>query len=450
MRPQPLFIYSEKYDKIHNSLLYSENDIRTSFNHLKSGIFKLTTQNEQKETKFISEWLEDKNIKLYNNMDFIPFNGVKTVNNNTTTFNLFNGYNSNIMTPCDDMDKIKILKPFMDLLFELVGAEEKTNDYFLNFLAHLIQKPNERIPICFIFKSKQGVGKNMMLDCIGNLIGKHHYITSSNPQDFFGDYAEGFFRKLLVNLNECEGKDTFDFEGRIKSFMTESTITLNPKFVRQTTINNYARLIITTNKPNPVPIDVRSKDRRFIVFQSTNKYLDDKYGTNFWTKLKTHFEKPEFISSLYNFLNTREINNIKWIEERPITNAYLEMCKQYVPVEALFLEDYIDNLTFNKNKENQISTIELYENYITYCKQFGFINDKTFQTNINKFTNRLQELELGILKIKTSTIRVFKFNPKEVYDTMIKKNWIVKLQDEPIIEQIKNIKEDEFIDYFDY
>jgi len=451
LRPQPLFIYSENENKFNNSLLYSENDIKATFNHLKSGIFKTTNQNEQKETKFINEWLEDKNIKLYNRMDFLPFNGVKNLTDiNKTVFNLFNGYNPDITTQFQHIDKLKILKPFIDLLFELVGAENKSYDYFINFLAHLIKKPAERIPVCFIFKSKQGVGKNMMLDCVGNLIGKHHYITSSNPQDFFGDYAEGFFRKLLVNLNECEGKDTFDFEGRIKSFTTEPTITLNPKFVRQTTINNYARLIITTNKPNPIPIDIRSKDRRFIVFQSTDKYLNDKYGTLFWTKLKEHFEKPEFISSLYDFFNTRDIEQIKWIEDRPITCAYLEMCKQYIPVEALFMEDYIDNLTINKNKQYQVSTIELYEKYIMYCKIYGFVNDKTFQANINKFTNRLQELELGILKIKTSSIRIYRFNPKETYDIMIKKNWIVKLQDEPAIEQIKNIKEDDFNDYFDY
>jgi hypothetical protein len=30
---------------------------------------------------------------------------------------------------------------------------------------------------------------------------------------FFGDHAEGFYKMLLISMNECEGKDTFDFEG---------------------------------------------------------------------------------------------------------------------------------------------------------------------------------------------------------------------------------------------
>ena len=87
-------------------------------------------------------------------------------------------------------------------------------------------------------KVKQGTGKNVWLNAVGNILGLQHYISSSNPKDFFGDYAEGFYHKLLVNMNECEGKDTFDFEGRIKSFITEDKITLNRKFVQPITIMN--------------------------------------------------------------------------------------------------------------------------------------------------------------------------------------------------------------------
>jgi len=475
LRPQPLFVYSENDNKTFNCLLYSEEDIIKTFKHLKSSIFK-TIKDETKETSFIKEWIDDSKLKLYNNMDFIPYNGTRNISDKTKsdTFNLFNGYNPNINLVLDESytneKKQKILKPFLDLLYQMVGNEEKSFNYMVNYLAHLIQKPNERIPICVIFKSKQGIGKNLTFDTIGNIIGKHHYITSSNPKDFFGDYAEGFYRKLLVNMNECEGKDTFDFEGKIKSFITEDTITLNPKFVRQTTISNFARAIIFTNKSNPVPIDVRSKDRRFVVFQSTEEYLKTKYGEVFWSKLAEHFKKPEFIKILYDYLNNKDISKIKWKEERPITQAYLDMCKLYIPVECLFLENWIENKKYleseNKNKyfediqeQNgdetikynsrfEIKTVNFYQQYVDYCKKCGFINDKSFQPNINKFTGRLTELELSILKTTTSITSVFRFTPKDVYDIMIKKNWIAtgETEKEELIEE----KGEDFNDYFDF
>jgi hypothetical protein len=473
LRPQPLFIYSETDNKIFNCLLYSEDDIIKTFKHLKSSIFK-TIKDETVETSFIKDWVDDSKLRLYNNMDFIPYNGTRNIRDNikSDTFNLFNGYNSNINLNLDDsydnLKKEKILKPFLDLVYQMVGNEEKSFNYMINYLAHLIQKPNERIPICIIFKSKQGIGKNLTFDTIGSLIGKHHYITSSNPKDFFGDYAEGFYRKLLVNMNECEGKDTFDFEGKIKSFITEDSITLNPKFVRQTTISNFARTIIFTNKSNPVPIDVRSKDRRFVVFQSTEEYLKPKYGEVFWQKLAEHFKKPEFIKILYDHLNKKDISKIKWKEERPITQAYIDMCKQYIPVECLFLEDWIMNkkyidTNFNEldddinsdelenisyNSRFEIKTVKFYQQYVDYCKSCGFINDKSFQPNINKFTSRLTELELSILKTTTSITSVFRFTPKDVYDIMVKKDWIITNEEKKndIVEE----KGEEFNDYFNF
>jgi len=154
----------------------------------------------------------------------------------------------------------------LDLVKELCGGDDEHAMYFHRYIAQLFQDLNKKVPICIIFKGKQGTGKNMILDALGNMMGNCHYITSSKPNDFFGEHAEGFCNKLLVNLNEAEGKDTFDFEGRIKSFITEDTITINPKNVRPSTIRNVARTIITTNKTNPVPIDVKSKDRRYVVY----------------------------------------------------------------------------------------------------------------------------------------------------------------------------------------
>jgi hypothetical protein len=456
MRPQTVFIYAENDNKDFNCLLYSEENIKSAFKHLKSGIFK-----KEKETNFVDEWLNDVEMKVYNNMDFLPFNGIRNINktNNKETYNLFNGYNKNIESEYKKQNKEQLLKPFKDLLFELVGADKECFDYFYNFLGHLIQKPNERIPIAFIFKSKQGVGKNVMLEAIGNIIGQAHYISSSNPKDFFGDYAEGIYRKLLVNINECEGKDTFDYEGRLKSIITEDKMTLNPKFVRQYTINNYARLIIFTNKPNPVPIDVRSKDRRYVVYQSTEKYLDKKYGTTFWNKLVAHLRKPEFIACLYEDLNSIDLNKIKWKESRPITKAYLEMCKLYVPVEAMFLESWIEedkdnNLNSELSDEEYISnkidipTVDFYEKYKDYCRKFGYINDKSYQATLVKFTSRLSELDLEIHKQKTEKTTVFRFTPKYILKTMEERNWIIKKELEIDVEELKNIGGDDFDDYF--
>jgi len=446
LRPEPQYIYIEgKQDIGNKSCIFSERNINTAFRHCKTDV--KIADDEYEEFSFTSLWLNDPNIKCFNVLDFIPYNGLNKNQENINIYNLFSGYNPKIFTPYNLDKKDIILKPFKELGLELCGGDTNYFNYFFKFLAHMIQNPNERIPICFIFKGKQGTGKNVFLNAVGNIIGKEHYITSANPKDFFGDYAEGFYHKILVNMNECEGKDTFDFEGKIKSFITEDTITINPKNVRPSQISNVARVIIFTNKPNPIPIDVKSSDRRYCVFQTSDKFLDKKYGTTFWTNLIAHFNKPEFIACLYDELNNLDIK-CDWRAERPITEAYKQMCKLYVPVEALFFEHYLndfnDNLTDNDNENERINSKwnneinplnkDVYDTYTKFCKINGFSNDKTFQPSISKFNNRMNELEIPHNIVKSYGYNEVRFTPKIVYDFLLKKKWINRdFNDEEVI-----------------
>jgi hypothetical protein len=455
MRPDPTYIYREIKEIINEDCLqfYSERKITESFKHLGSGEFSSLGI----EIKFMTKWLYDEDILIYNEMDFMPFNERVKISNNL--YNLFRGFNPKIKSPFDSTKKDKLLKPFKELGIELCGGDISHFNYLYSYLADIIQNPNVKNPIAFIIKGKQGTGKNMFLNAFGNILGKHHYITSSNPKDFFGDYAEGFYHKLLVNMNECEGKDTFDFEGRIKSFITEDTITLNRKFVQPITISNLARLIIFTNKSNPIPIDVRTKDRRYVVFETTDKYLDSKYGTDFWKSLLKHFNRDDFIACLYDDMNNLDISKIDWRSERPITNAYIQMCKLYVPTEVLFLENKfvkgieMDNAFegFNfaeKCETDGVCGMELFKDYTNYCKEFGFYKEgNAYQKNIKCFYSKLIELELPMIVKKPQNKTVFHFNPYTVLNFMKERKWIDRNDDEIMVKQV--IQQHDFTDYFD-
>lgn len=451
LRPEPQYIYMESSKDLGKAAcIFSEANITAAFKHIRTE--KVVNEDgDVKEVAFTSLWLNDPEIKCFNKLDFIPYNGFREEQTNKQVYNLFTGYNPKILTPYNKDKKDIILKPFKDLWLELCGGNPEHFKYVYNFLAHIIQKPNEKIPICIIIKGKQGTGKNVGLKAFGNIIGEDHFISSANPNDFFGEYAEGFYHKLLVNMNECEGKDTFDFEGKIKAFISEDTITVNAKHVRPSHVRNVARTIIFTNKPNPVPIDVKTSDRRYGVLQTTDKFLDKKYGTKFWVKLVEHFNKPEFIACLYDDLNTLDIENVDWRTERPITEAYKEMCKLYVPVEALFLEHYmntfrtinsdsapidvetIDSAYTNWFDEMHIKTKDVYDEYSKFCKSNGFSNDKSFQPSISKFNNRLSELEIPKKITKTYGINEMRFTPKTIYDHLVKKKWIARDENDPEI-----------------
>jgi len=454
MRPDPAYVYIETEGGLEEMNFYSQGKIIETFNHLKTGEFHSNGEDE----KFITKWLADETLRCYNKMDFIPFNDKTIIPPHI--FNLFRGFSDKCKSEYDYGKREKILKPFMDLGVQLCGGNEDHFRYLLKYLADIIQNPNRKNPIAFIIKGKQGTGKNVFLNAIGNVIGKEHYITSSNPKDFFGDYAEGFYHKLLVNMNECEGKDTFDFEGRIKSFITEDTITLNRKFVQPITIANLARLIIFSNKPNPIPIDVRSKDRRYTIYETTDKYLDPKYGTQFWMQLVGHFNRPEFIACLYDCLNELDLTNTDWRVERPITKAYMDMCRLYIPTEVLFLENKICKaLTAEAGLEinitgrwdtNGIEGQELYKEYTAFAKEFGFYKEgATYQKNIKCFYAKIGELELPIILKKPNNLYTYYFKTAEVLKTMKDRKWIDRSDDDYNEDTIAEVKGEDFSEYFD-
>lgn len=375
-------------------------------------------------TKFFGCWDEDPSRRQYRKMDFIPYNPAKPVED-TSVFNLFEGFNPACFSPTsfEGTFVMKKIKPFLDLAYEICGGVEENSDYFHRFIAEIFQNPANKPPVAICIKSKEGVGKNVLLDTIGSMLNKTHYITSSNPDDFFGNHAEGMKGKLLINLNEAEGSRTFDYEGRIKSFITEPTIIVNPKNVRPMEINNYARTIVTTNKSTPIAIDVKGRDRRWVVFQSTEKTLT--YSRKFWGQLINHFKSGEFMACLYQYYTEIIDNeNFDWAKQRPITQAYREMCDKFQPVEVLFLEEYIRLEQWNEkgidgecHEDIAIPTMDLFEAYEEYKKRHRF-NREGQATNSRAFQSRLMELGLPIQKSKTMKNMIYRFVPDVVYETM--------------------------------
>lgn len=469
LRPNPTYAYIEtSYDyktqcPNDDVILYTQAEINNTFCHLGSG-----EMNENgEETKFIGKWLIDDRIKCYNRMDFLPYNDKDKDKIDKTVFNLFRGFNQQIYTEYNINNKDKILKPFLELGVEICGGDKNNFNYLLDYLADIVQNPQRKCPIAFIIKGKQGTGKNVFLNAVGNVFGKPHYISSSNAKDFFGDYAEGFYHKLLVNINECEGKDTFDFEGKLKSFITEDEITLNAKFVRPVRVLNLSRLLIFTNKPNPIPIDVRSKDRRYVVFETSEKYLQPRYGSDFWEGMCNHCSKAEFVACLYEFLNERDISEFS-TRKRPITKAYIQMCKLYVPTEVMFLHHKIANAletdtfhskakiddevgykSFKELFKDGVCGNELFKEFNNYCKEFGFHKEGANSTNPKKFYSALNELNIPALVFKHPQNKTFVcFNTDLTLEYFKERNWIDKSDEDLTPEKLADNVGDDFSELF--
>jgi hypothetical protein len=460
LRPDGLFIYTENDIDSTNNLPYTTERLTSTFSHLTSGIYN----DKGIDLSFVKIWLADPQMRVSNELIFKPYNGIVNMHEHklqSDSFNLFNGYDSKIISKYDTTCSDTILKPFKSLVYDLVGADQVNYDYFMNYMAHMIQKPQEKMRIAMIIKSNQGVGKNITLNCIKNIIGSCHFISSSKSKDFFGEHAEGLFRKLLVNLNEAEAKDTMDYEGLVKECITEEYLTVNPKFVRPITFENFVRLIITTNKNNSIKIDIKSGDRRFVVFESTDKFLDKtKFTGSFWSKLVKHFNSSEFIACLYDHLNGMDITKFNQ-SKRPITEAYKMMATHNIPAHCLFIEEYITKITYDKktgfvdddklNDSHLVKSLVFYDKYIDYCHSNGILNMTDTISN-KKFTLDIMCEKIDIEKIRKNDGIYFKFCPKTTLDKLSDKGLVTNSNFDKLVDNDDNndgnSDDKDLLDYF--
>jgi hypothetical protein len=396
MRPAPIYVYSEiNYEKgVIETFYYPERKLTETFNHL--------------PCNFINKWIKDKDIKVYNNLIFKPFNGVKYEPINMNTFNTFTGYNPHIKTQVTDNT---IIKDWCDVVLQLCEGNKTFYDYYIKYLAHIIQFPSTRIGISILFRSNEGVGKGQHLIAIKNIITKKYYFASPTKDDFTGKHALAFANTLLVNWDETGScADVID---QIKSKITEEYVVIERKNIDKAEFVNYARIIFTTNNMCSLPIS--DSNRRFVIFQCTDHFINvGKIDNTFWDRFHETIYKPEFIAALYNYLNNIDLNNWDY-KDFPKTTAYNQMKSLYIPSEMLFLIDTIVKV----KKDVKIKGTKLFEDYSTFVNannlnQKHTVNVKEFYAKMDNFKNS------GINGIDRVTITGGVIGYSFNYDTIIK------------------------------
>ena len=247
---------------------YLKTATKTKDHFLKENdkIFVEDDDGEKKTLKFEPfkwwcEWIERKEFRT---IGFDPRD-----NANSDLFNLWNGFN--ISKDIADSYDEKEAQPILDHIKSIwCKNDDNAYEYVLNYLSHIIQKPNVKTGVLLALKSKQGSGKGIILDKIAQIIGDAHYAQNSNANFLFGDFNGQLEGKILINLDEAFWGGDKKLEGVIKNKITETRQTINKKNKENYIVDCYANYIITTN--NEWFAGTTEDDRRHYCLECDNKY----------------------------------------------------------------------------------------------------------------------------------------------------------------------------------
>ena len=313
-------------------ITYEYNKFKQRFANLRY------TDEEDKKRKFIFTWLEDTHMRQYAMRDFYPENCPERV------FNTWRGYAVENIDPAlgakGSSDK------FVELLNVLTDGQPK---YALDYYALLFQQPGTKPRTCLVYRGKPGCGKGVHLTSLEILMGSDLYFeTNKAQQDVFGNHATAFDCNKLVAMNESSMKYNAENKQILLSLITDTKgVLINQKNVQSYKVRNLAGTIMMSN--DEVVVYVDEDDRRFVVFETGQKYRNDQA---YFTEYEKYMLKPENQRAIYDFLMKRDISQVDWVNDRPKTKAYIKMRNSSLSPCLKWFVDFIDNYPFEYNDMN--------------------------------------------------------------------------------------------------
>lgn len=129
----------------------------------------------------------------------------------------------------------------------------------LHLLVYCVKQPHDPFPaIFYMWSPEQGVGKGQFTNVLMNLIGVHNTFNTVGVNGVQGNFAGYVAEKLLLVLDEeSDRKKQAEAYGLLKHLATDPLLTADKKFKDSETVNNFLKIVATSNLLWPIPIEDR-------------------------------------------------------------------------------------------------------------------------------------------------------------------------------------------------
>jgi hypothetical protein len=440
--------------------LYSVSNIKDLYNNLyydtksfqKVGTGKTAEYVEKViKCKFVERWLEDPTRRTLKKIDFIPHNPNNKKLCPKNIYNLFGGYSAELPKEKEyDYDIDKEVQRFINHLDLLVGHEEDAKNYLINYIADMVQNPENLPAVALVFKSKQGLGKDLLVNYLEKIIGEKYVYRTSNVEEVYGTFNPAVKGKLLVQINELDGKDGFAKKERLKDSITTESLNINEKNIKQFTIMNAIRWIIFSN--NMTPIDIPADDRRFVVYQGADLLPEDK-RESYYNPLFDNLNNNEVINKIFEYFMNVDLSDFNIRRQRPITSAYKNIRESCIPPMYKFTWDLLNDLFevgntgIMKHKKIKKSLIRSVDFHNLYTKWYNKILKSDTVLNFKQLKPMLTNIKIkkNEVSIKGAKDYYYIYDKEEVIK-LLKEEHKCGAEAEDILELDDDFEEDGFID----
>jgi hypothetical protein len=186
------------------------------------------------------------------------------------------------------------------VLMHVLGGCKKSYEHFINWVAVAYQT-NNRTGTAWVIRGTEGTGKGILWDIIlKELFGYLHSRRAVQMMESQVPWTEWLEKAVFLRINEADVAEP-DVRDMLKEIITDPTLTVRERNKPDRTIDNYANVVITSNKSHAIAIP--EDDRRYNVAPFQEAKLESVIGVGngaaFVEQVKT--ELPEFAGFLAGY-----------------------------------------------------------------------------------------------------------------------------------------------------
>jgi hypothetical protein len=229
-------------------------------------------------------------------------------------------------------------------------------DRIIKWLAHRVQRPEEKVNHALVLGGSQGVGKDSLLEPAKYGVGPWNFAEVS-PQQVLGRF-NGFLKSVILRVSEARDLgelNRFSFYDHMKSLIAAppDTLRVDEKNTPEYVIPNCCGVIITTNHKAD-GIYLSPDDRRHFVAWSPRQKEDERFQNGYWQDLWSYYHSGG-LSHVAAYLRSLDISDFDPKAPPAKTAAFWSIVDSNRASEESELADAIDQL----GNPNALTSLQL-------------------------------------------------------------------------------------------
>ena len=216
-------------------------------------------------------------------------------------------------------------------------------DHIVQWLAHRVQRPHEKINHALVLGGKVGIGKDTILEPVKQAIGPWNCADVS-PKQMLGRF-NGFLKSIILRVSEARDLGEFDryaLHDHMKVVIAAppDVVRIDEKHVHEYYVPNLCGVVITSNHKTDA-IFIPADDRRHMVAWSN--LTKDDFAADYWRKLYGWYANGgnEHVAA---YLTKLDITDFDPKAPPPKTQAFWEIANANRAPEDAELADVLDDL----------------------------------------------------------------------------------------------------------